>query len=94
MLFLDRMCPWGDSPSTVSPCPVVLCQAEDCPGSTGGLSSGMLSLPRLSSLGRNLGDISTDPLPRRKKGARGGQGAATQVLELMQTLVSGLCSDC
>lgn len=67
MLFLERMCPWGDIPPTASRCPVVLCQAEDCSVSTSGLGSGTLSSRRLSPLGRCLGDISTDLLPRRRE---------------------------
>lgn len=43
MLFLESVCPWGDTPSTASPCHVILCQAEDCSLSTSGLSSGTLS---------------------------------------------------
>lgn len=66
MLFLERICPWGDLPSTTSPCPVVLC-LEDCSVSTSGLGSGTLSSPWLSPLGRSLGDISTDPLPRKRE---------------------------
>lgn len=80
MLFLERMCPWGDAPPTASPCPVVLCQAEDCSVSTSGLGSGTLSSPQLSPLGRCLGDIFTDLLPtRREQEEDGGSYSGVRV---------------